>query len=546
MENNLVSLNRVFLNLNNPAAQHTLVLTEGDILRGLVKDIDANGTVRVLIQGHLIEAIAEAKVSLGQNLHLLVEEVQPGRIILRILTPEALDRVEQANLASRLRELGITPNESNIRLASLLLEHQLPVNRTTMGQAVQVLQHLGVNTVESAKTAALAVKYNLPLNQALLERLMSFLKADNDFAQIYQQLSRMLGKSMPTRGSAVPLTSAGSDVTRYIAGSQPTVQPTNINADVELTSTPSAATPSSALPGANKGGVGTPVANQMQLMGTISETISTKQNLLLASADAGSQNASLEHQPSMKGTAISPNLTWPQSGDFGSILKLWSQIQLLLERTVIKGDTTALPIQGQLQQLLQSHPDLMQGWVLMENILKNAGSSDNQVLRDMQAIIRTLEHEISGQQILNTVGRFSAETTFPGIYLAFPLKLEQDHYTMCELRLNREGRQMSREDNSLQIAVSLDTPHMGIVLFHVLWRRAGTLDIRAVVEKDFVRDFFLKNWEELSGSLEQMGYRVNNLGIKVVDERTEIESLRPDLQMPAALKTRPISIDIII
>lgn len=546
MENNLVSLNRVFLNLNNPAAQHTLVLTEGDILRGLVKDIDANGTVRVLIQGHLIEAIAEAKVSLGQNLHLLVEEVQPGRIILRILTPEALDRVEQANLASRLRELGITPNESNIRLASLLLEHQLPVNRTTMGQAVQVLQHLGVNTVESAKTAALAVKYNLPLNQALLERLMSFLKADNDLAQIYQQLSRMLGKSMPTRGSAVPLTSAGSDVTRYIAGSQPTVQPTNINADVELTSTPSAATPSSALPGANKGGVGTPVANQMQPMGTISETISTKQNLLLASADAGSQNASLEHQPSMKGTAISPNLTWPQSGDFGSILKLWSQIQLLLERTVIKGDTTALPIQGQLQQLLQSHPDLMQGWVLMENILKNAGSSDNQVLRDMQAIIRTLEHEISGQQILNTVGRFSAETTFPGIYLAFPLKLEQDHYTMCELRLNREGRQMSREDNSLQIAVSLDTPHMGIVLFHVLWRRAGTLDIRAVVEKDFVRDFFLKNWEELSGSLEQMGYRVNNLGIKVVDERTEIESLRPDLQMPAALKTRPISIDIII
>jgi phosphoribosyl 1,2-cyclic phosphodiesterase len=288
------------------------------------------------------------------------------------------------------------------------------------------------------------------------------------------------------------------------------------------------------------------LSNQMQPMGTISETISTKQNLLLASADAGSQNASLEHQPSMKGTAISPNLTWPQSGDFGSILKLWSQIQLLLERTVIKGDTTALPIQGQLQQLLQSHPDLMQGWVLMENILKNAGSSDNQVLRDMQAIIRTLEHEISGQQILNTVGRFSAETTFPGIYLAFPLKLEQDHYTMCELRLNREGRQMSREDNSLQIAVSLDTPHMGIVLFHVLWRRAGTLDIRAVVEKDFVRDFFLKNWEELSGSLEQMGYRVNNLGIKVVDERTEIESLRPDLQMPAALKTRPISIDIII
>ena len=546
MENNLVSLNRVFLNLNNPAAQHTLVLTEGDILRGLVKDMDANGTVRVLIQGQLIEATAGAKVTMGQNLHLLVEEVKPGRIILRILTPEALDRVEQANLASQLRELGITPSESNIRLASSLLEHQLPVNRTTMGQAVQVLQHLGFNTVESAKTAALAVKYNLPLNQALLERLMSFLKADNDFAQIYQQLSRMLEQSMPTRGSAVPLVSVESDVARYSAGSQPAMQSTTSNTGFELTSTTSAATTSSASPVANKGGVGTPAANQMQPMGTIPETINIKQNLIPASADAGNQNASLEHQPSIKGTAGPPNLTWPQSSDFGSILKLWSQIQLMLERTVIKGDTTALPIQGQLQQLLQSHSDLMQGWVLMESILKNAGSSENQVLRDMQALIRTLEHEVSGQQIFNTVGRFSAETSFPGIYLAFPLQLEQDHYTMCELRLNREGGQMSREDNSLQIAVSLDTPHMGIVLFHVLWRRAGTLDIRAVVEKDFVRDFFLKNWEELSGSLEQMGYRVNNLGIKVVDERTEIESLRPDLQMPAALKTRPISIDIII
>ena len=84
MENNLLSLNnKVFLNINHPAAQQRgLVFNQGDILRGLVQDMNTSGMARVLIQGQLIEATAEAAVRPGQNLHLLVDEVQPGRIIL--------------------------------------------------------------------------------------------------------------------------------------------------------------------------------------------------------------------------------------------------------------------------------------------------------------------------------------------------------------------------------------------------------------------------------------------------------------------------------
>jgi len=67
----------VFLNINNPADKRGLVFNQGDILRGVVKDVDASGMVRVLIQGRLIEAMAEAAVNSGQNLNLLVEEVQP-------------------------------------------------------------------------------------------------------------------------------------------------------------------------------------------------------------------------------------------------------------------------------------------------------------------------------------------------------------------------------------------------------------------------------------------------------------------------------------
>ena len=129
MENNPLSLNdKVLLKINHPAAQQRgLVFNQGDILRGLVQDTNTAGTARVLIQGQLIEATAEAQVRPGQNLHLLVEEVQAGRIILKILTPEALNRLEMSNLASQLREIGINPNENNLQLA-LPLDHELPIN----------------------------------------------------------------------------------------------------------------------------------------------------------------------------------------------------------------------------------------------------------------------------------------------------------------------------------------------------------------------------------------------------------------------------------
>lgn len=545
MENNLVSLNRVFLNLNKPAAQNGLVFNKGDILRGLVQDMDANQTVRVLIQGQLIEATAEAKVTPGQNLHLLVEDLQPGRITLKVLTPEALERIEQVNLASQLRDLGITPSEINIRLARALLENQLPVNRTTLGQAAQVLQHLGANAAENISTAVLAVKHNLPLNQALLERLVSFFNGDKDLAKVYQQLSRLLEQLGQMRGPAAGFTGIEADAVRYGAARQPGLQMVNSTANSPA-NPPVLASPSL---GGSEEGVRTNAATQSQPAGTGPETTNIGQNPPPALGGSTNQTPSFNPQPWVKGTAHPnpSNLSWPQPGDAGSILKLWPQIQTLLENTVVKGDAAALQVQGQLQQLLQSRLDLLQGWILTEGILQNTVPAENHPLRDVLAVIRTLEHEISGQQIINTISRFfSGESLLPGIYLAFPLKLEQDQYTMCELRLNREGRSTSRQDDSLRIAVSLDTTNMGLVLFHISWKRSGTLDVQAVVERDPVRQLFLSNWEELSRSLEQLGYRVNNLGIKVVDNRQEIESLRPSLQFQAAPSIRPISIDITI
>jgi|LSQX01.2.fsa_nt_gb hypothetical protein len=563
MENNLLSLNnKVFLNINHPAAQQRgLVFNQGDILRGLVQDMNTSGMARVLIQGQLIEATAEAAVRPGQNLHLLVEEVQPGRIILKILTPEALSRLEMSNLASLIKEMGITANENNLQLARSLLDHQLPVNRASLGQAAQIVQYLGENTPQNIATAALAMKYQLPVNSALLERLVSFFKADPDFAKVYQQLSRLIGQ-LPQVMESVARPGAELEAVRYAATRQPSALPTSSSMP---TGANSAASPSpnpvnptavnitsaSQPQGSSAGGAPSLVEPEaMSFQATPAAAKNVSQNLTPTLVNRPSESIALDPQTEVKGGTANPasaSLTWPQSSNPEVLNKIWLQIQSLLENTMVRGDANAESWRGQLQQMLQSRPDLLKAWILAENILQNTAPADNiHPLREMLTVMRSLEHEISGQQIVNTMSRFSAETNYSGIYLAFPLKVEQDQYTMCELRLNQDRRSISRQDDAMQIAVSLDTQRMGRVLFHVAWKRAGTLDLQAVVETDSVRQFFLRNWSELSEGLEQLGYQVNNLGIKVVDAHSEMESLRPFLQTTAAVNIRPISIDITI
>lgn len=527
MENNLVSLSRVFLNINNPADKRGLVFNQGDILRGVVKDVDASGMVRVLIQGRLIEAMAEAAVNSGQNLNLLVEEVQPGRITLKVLTPEVMNRLEQANLAAQLKEIGFIPSEDNITLARNLLENHLPVNRSTMGQGVQILQHLGGSTPESLRAAAWAVKNNIPVNQELLARVMNFFNSKPDIASLYQQISQILARFQPSLDSAhtftspVPASSLAAQPDARAAGSQTTAAP---------------------------GTFGQVYDEADLLRGASTAGINQSENPAPGTASRGSSGLVVSNfQPgtgeNVKQVPVSPSVL--PAASTVTVSKLWPLVQTLLENLAVGGDGAAKPILAQLQQTVISRPDLLQGLLMTEGVLETS-LPENHPLRELAAVIKGLEHELSGQQIVNTMSRFAPDTVFPGLYLTFPFQIDSNQYTMCELRLHRDQHQTNRQKDTLQIAVSLDTPKMGIVLFHVTWKRSGTLDIQAVVEKETVRAFLQKHWTELSTGLEQQGYQVNNLGIKVADARTEAESLRPALQSASVPNIRPISIDITV
>jgi len=99
-----------------------------------------------------------------------------------------------------------------------------------------------------------------------------------------------------------------------------------------------------------------------------------------------------------------------------------------------------------------------------------------------------------------------------------------------------------RNVDNLSFVVSLDTGKMGLVLFHVNWQRSGSLTLQGVVEDDRVASFLTGSLPNLVAKLRELGYSVQNLGIKVSQEQID-ESLKVRMQ-ETPLSIRPLGIDI--
>lgn len=521
MDSNLVSLNRVFLNISNPANRE-LVFNQGEILRGLVKETDANGMVKLLIQGQFIEAMAEADVNPGQSLHLLVEEVRPGRVSLKILTPEAINRVEQANLATQLKEMGITPGPEIVKLARVLLDNHLPVNRQTLGEGMQIMHRLGGDTPQNLAVTAWAIKNQLPASPAILERVAAFFNSKADFIQVYTQLVRLLADLPEFRYSLQNLPLLPEQIPGQAAAAiRPGTDPFSLPAGQLLASDGEAA-----------------LFNPTQPTAPASQAGST-------------QGAAFERENIILSTwlkAVNPTVSGPDRplGNPEIISRLLQYVQNLLLATGVDGKEAATVMSAKLQQNIQTRPQLFQSLVSIQSILDQVQPGNIKELQQLISLVKIFEHELTGQQIVNTASRLSPESNFPGIYLSFPIQLDKEYYSVCELRVNREQRPTRNELDSLRVAISLDTSQLGQVLFYLEWKRIGSLDIQGVVEDEVIRSYFTAHWQELSERLEELGYQVNNLGIKVVPSQQELETLRPDPAITRASSLRPISIDVTI
>ncbi|MDD3880359.1 MAG: hypothetical protein PHP26_10310, partial [Syntrophomonas sp.] len=218
-------------------------------------------------------------------------------------------------------------------------------------------------------------------------------------------------------------------------------------------------------------------------------------------------------------------------------------LRILLETLYLNLEGDSREISNRLQNALASEREIIRGLNLLQDIIKSDSmASKNSLITDLLNRIEGMERELSGQRMLNFVSRGAMDSSSNYFYFAFPVQLGEE-YRLGQLRINRElgKRGLNKQDN-IRFIVSLDTAQMGVVLFHVNWKRIGEMEVQGVVERQEIREYLNRNLGELFQGLESLGYRVKNLGIKVV-EREEDMRLRLALE-ETPLSIRPFGIDL--
>lgn len=519
MESNLVSLNRVFLNLTRPSNRQ-LTFAQGDVLRGVVQDVSKDGVAQLLIKGQLIEALAEADIKAGQSLYLLVEEVRTGRVSLKLLTPESISRMEQINLAAQLQEMGVSPREETIKLARVLLDHHLPVTRASLADAQQILHRLGPASPQNLALTAWAVQHQIPASTAILERMSHFLNPPSDIGKLYEQLTRIITRLLEER--------AGNQVLPSLAQQRP------VNASIQ-TPPPPSFLGGQLLSGQETG------RRLTQPGGWPAQTVSAQETGGEMPRSAGLGSSMPSAPPAQGFTEVQ---TWSfQRFDQAGAAKLLNHLYTLLQMVPLDAKEPSSSLTMNLQQLVQFRPEVWEGLLISGQLL--AKHPAVQEWGDLLSLVKSLEQELGGQQIMNTASRFTPETNPGGFYLSFPVQLEEQ-VARCQLRFRRNQRRAASDQDSLRLVVSLETHQLGWVLFHIDWKKAGSLDLQGVVNRESVRRYLDLHVSELTGSLEKLGYRVNHHGIKVVTSQAEYESVRPGIEASKDAKVHPISIDVLI
>ena len=193
MENNQVSLSKTMLNIATPKDQG-LNLSKGEVLHGQVQGIREDGTVLLAIKGKVIEAATEVPVKQGQQLHLMVDDFRNGKTYLKVLTPQAMDRIENSNVSASLREMGIPAKEANIMMARKLLQHNLPVTQNNINDLSRAMSILGGSNERNAEIAVFAMSRSIPLNVQNLAALAQYISSDSEIGKLVESILQNLLK----------------------------------------------------------------------------------------------------------------------------------------------------------------------------------------------------------------------------------------------------------------------------------------------------------------------------------------------------------------
>lgn len=574
MGNSSVSLNNIVLNISK-TAEGEISFKPGEVVRGTVKDVVQDNLVTIVLKGRLIEAITEVKVNPGQDLHLLVDSLKDGKTYLKVLSSEMLNKIENSNLAATLIDIGIPPKPENLDIARKLWQFQLPVNKENLLLMDKNLNILGGNNPHNLEIAGFALSKQISnadsvksllqfVSQGDISRSIgSLLKAIQQIepavtpANIANPSSAVPTPADPGTGSAplpnnIPLGSGANT-----ANTAPTADNTAA-ALISKNTVPDPASPilSGQSPESSYRPAVEPNQNQVIKNGLIppefsQSSVTGEKNLISDSAAPRSQTAfafNTNAEILLPENAV--NRFEPAAAEFstapepGSLLpKVNGLLKSLLDVLDLDPEPGAQDLKLQIQQRIEQDADSTKVFNLLKELAHDEHVSNKfPVLKELPAQLERLEQEITGQRLINIYNRSTAGQN-EQIYFSFPIKFENE-YRLCQLKIKKDSsaHKIVNQDK-LQIAVALNTEKLGTVLFHVNWQNKNQLQIQGVVTAQEACEFLNDHIDELLSNLRTAGFEIQNLGIKVSQNRQEFSELKPEFQdVPYAAK--PIRVDI--
>lgn len=636
MEGNQVSLTRMMLNIATPSDQG-ISFARGEILQGTVQEVRSDGLVVMLLKGRLIEAATEVMVKSGQQLFLMVDDFRDGKTYLKVLSPERMEKVENASLSANLQNIGIPAREDTVAMARKLLQHNLPVTPNNLSEMVKGLNLLGGANQRHLEVVAFALSRNLPVSQPVLSALLQFTDSDSNLGKLLGtlvrslnpgELSRPAADQMPRQAVPMPesltLQPAANNTLESKAASRSQVQPpmmhnsesvlnntvanrpvTVLNSQAQQVGAETERITLQIMQSAAKGEV--PPSGESQSRAVSGQQIPAAERasgLISTSPDLDESAPTSVNRPASErsGQGVpervatpvmpstqsdgeeapvgTPNRPVTEKADLQQImpdkmiprpntevsamtggervagisagiksetefLKLVELIRPLLDILQTQASDEPAVTAAKVQSLLQSEKEIVRGLILLEDIIKVADNeSKSPLLTELLGKIEGMEKELSGQRIFNYLSRIP-DSNLNYYYFSFPVKFDHE-YRLCQLRINREaGKKILKDQDTIKFIVSLDTAKMGMVLFHVNWKRNNTLTLQGVVEREKVMHYLNQNMEQLLTGLGHLGYSVTNLGVRVVRKDEQIDGLRPQME-EVPVKIRPFSIDVTV
>ncbi|NLV17013.1 MAG: hypothetical protein GXY50_07390 [Syntrophomonadaceae bacterium] len=531
-----------------------LFLQKGEIVQAVVDKSIGEGLFMLGIKGMTIEASTELTLTPGQNLVLISAGTENGRLVLKIPSPEEL---YSARVSNHLQEIGLRADERSVLIADKLIQLGLPVTKENLENIEGTIRLLGGFSSQTLDTAGLSLLGGIKNDRQILLAFHDFMTSPTmpkiALEQAIQFLQAFSGQRdsavMQTKYTSVPADGSftSSSLTAN-AGEQLLAGRASNTAAAVQTGQP-VPVESSQIP------VGVPphLGNSRMPSGELSPSV----NIGMAAAGASSI-FDTDGMPSSTGVSSTLNTggmsteapLWsdsikspaggPFSLDGGRMREVLSLLKEVADLLVIRGEERPEVMARDLLNMFKGQKEAVRVLTLIQAIL--ASNYPNQITEIESALksLQAAKGELIGQAAFNSADNLNT-LQMGAYYFAFPLEINgRDH--LVELKLYKEERDKRslNERDEIKLTISLSTTNLGIVVFHLHWRKDQGIVIQGAVSHPDYKELIEGAFGGLQLRLQDLGYQVHFQGMKVVAHQETVRPVLPGEEAGA----RKLGIDI--